>query len=177
MKLEEKIKSIIRDVNDYPKPGIVFKDITPILANPELVKEVIQALAEPLRHTKIDAIAAVEARGFILGSILAQELNCAFIPIRKSGKLPFKTIAQDYALEYGTASIEIHNDALKPGWKVVVHDDLLATGGTAGATAKLIKRLGGEVAAFSFFINLGFLPGEQNLTREFGVKPQCVITY
>lgn len=177
MKLEEKVKSIIRDVNDYPKPGIVFKDITPVLANPILVKEIVQALAEPLRHAKIDAIAAVEARGFILGSILAQELQCAFIPIRKSGKLPFKTIAQDYALEYGTASIEIHNDALKPGWKVVVHDDLLATGGTAGATAKLIKRLGGEVAAFSFFINLAFLPGEQNLMREFGVKPHCVIAY
>lgn len=177
MKLEEKVKSIIRDVYDYPKPGIVFKDITPVLANPALVQEIVKALAEPLRNAKIDAIAAVEARGFILGSLLSQELQCAFVPIRKSGKLPFKTIAQEYALEYGTASIEIHNDALKPGWRVAIHDDLLATGGTAGATAKLIKRLGGEVTAFSFFINLSFLPGEQNLLEEFGVKSHCVITY
>ena len=177
MKLEEKVKSIIRDVNDYPKPGIVFKDITPVLSKPELVKQIVQALAEPLRSKKIDAIAAVEARGFILGSLLAQELNCAFIPVRKAGKLPFKTIVQDYALEYGTASIEVHNDAILPGWKVVVHDDLLATGGTAGATGKLIKRLGGEVAAFSFFINLSFLPGKQNIKDEFGVLAHCVVEY
>jgi adenine phosphoribosyltransferase len=177
MKLEEKVKSIVRDVYDYPKPGIVFKDITPVLANAALVRDVVQALAEPLRNANIDAIAAVEARGFILGSILAQELQCAFVPVRKLGKLPFETITQDYALEYGTASIEIHNDAIKPGWKVAVHDDLLATGGTAGATAKLIKRLGGEVAAFSFFINLAFLPGEQNIVKEFGVKPYYVVTY
>jgi adenine phosphoribosyltransferase len=177
MKLEEKIKAVVRNVNDYPKPGIIFKDITPVLADAALIKEIVQALAKPLRNERIDAIAAVEARGFILGSILAQELQCAFIPVRKSGKLPYQTITQDYALEYGTASIEIHSDALKRGWRVVVHDDLLATGGTAAATAKLIKRLGGEVAAFSFFINLSFLPGEEKLKQEFGVTPQYVVSY
>jgi adenine phosphoribosyltransferase len=177
MKLEEKVKRVIRDVKDYPKPGIIFKDITPVLANPRLVKEIVKALADPLKNQKIDAIAAVEARGFIFGAMLAQELQCAFIPVRKSGKLPFDTIAQDYALEYGTASIEIHNDALQAGWKVVVHDDLLATGGTAAATAKLIKRLGGEVTGFSFFINLTFLQGGKVLEEEFGIAPNYVVTY
>lgn len=177
MKLEEKVKSVIRNVNDYPKQGIVFKDITPVLANPALVREIVAELAHQLKHEKIDAIAAVEARGFIFGGMLAHELQCGFIPVRKSGKLPYKTIVQEYALEYGTASIEVHNDAAQPGSRVLIHDDLLATGGTAAAAAQLIQRLGGEVAGFNFLINLSFLPGERNLINMFGVKPQYLVSY
>jgi len=177
MKLEEKVKRVIRDVQDYPKRGIVFKDITPVLANPPLVREIVQEFAQLLRHERIDAIAAVEARGFIFGGMLAHELQCGFIPVRKSGKLPYKTIVQEYSLEYGTASIEVHDDALKPGSRVLIHDDLLATGGTAGAAAHLVKRLGGEIAGFNFLINLTFLPGEQNLVNSFGIKPQYLVSY
>ena len=177
MKLEEKVKGIIRDVVDYPKPGIIFKDISPVLSNPTLVKEIVQEMVQHLKDQKIDAIAAVEARGFIFGAMLAHELPCRFIPVRKSGKLPYKTVSQEYALEYGSASIEIHNDAIQPGWRVIVHDDLLATGGTAGAAGQLVQRLGGEVAGFSFLINLSFLPGEQNLVNMFGIKPQYVVSY
>jgi adenine phosphoribosyltransferase len=177
MKLEEKVKQVIRNVNDYPKPGIVFKDITPLLARPDLVREILRELAQQLKDEKIDAIAAVEARGFIFGGMLAHELQCGFIPVRKSGKLPYKTIVQEYSLEYGTASIEVHNDAIKPGSRVLIHDDLLATGGTAGAAAHLVKRLGGEVAGFNFLINLSFLPGEQNLINMFGIKPRYLISY
>lgn len=177
MSLESRIKSVIRDVPDFPKPGILFKDITPILADPKLVQEVIEAIAAQYKSQKIDAIAAVEARGFIFGAILAQALQCAFIPMRKSGKLPYKTISQEYALEYGTASVEVHEDAIEKGWNVLVHDDLLATGGTASAAGWLIQQLGGNVAGFSFLINLGFLPGEQKLTKEFNVPPKYIIGY
>jgi len=148
-----------------------------LLADPVLVKQIISAIAQHFKDQKIDAIAAVEARGFIFGSILAQELQCAFIPMRKSGKLPYKTLTQEYALEYGTASVEVHIDAIEPGWKVLIHDDLLATGGTAGAAANLVKKLGGEIAGFSFLINLSFLSGEENLYRQFGIKPQYLVSY
>lgn len=177
MSLESRIKSVIRDVPDFPKPGILFKDITPMLADHKLVKEVISAIAEQYKNQKIDAIAAVEARGFIFGAILAQELQCAFIPMRKSGKLPYKTISQEYALEYGTASVEVHEDAIEKGWNVLVHDDLLATGGTASAAGWLIQQLGGTVAGFSFLINLAFLPGEQKLSKEFNVQPKYILKY
>ncbi len=177
MKLEDKVKSIVRDVKDFPKPGILFKDITPLLTKPDLVKEITVEIAQHFTGQKIDAIAAVEARGFIFGSILAQELKCAFIPMRKSGKLPYKTLIQEYALEYGTASVEVHVDAIQPGWNVLVHDDLLATGGTAGAAANLVKKLGGTVAGFSFLINLSFLAGEENLYNQFGIKPQYLVSY
>lgn len=177
MNLEDKVKSIVRDVKDFPKPGILFKDITPLLADPVLVKQIISEIAQQFKDQKIDAIAAVEARGFIFGSLLAQELHCAFVPMRKSGKLPYKTLSQEYALEYGTASVEVHVDAIQPGWKVLIHDDLLATGGTASAAAQLVKKLGGTVAGFSFLINLSFLPGEQNLYRQFDIKPQCLVSY
>lgn len=177
MNLEYKVKSIVRDVKDFPTPGILFKDITPLLVKPDLVKEITIEIARHFKDQKIDAIAAVEARGFIFGSILAQELQCAFIPMRKSGKLPYKTLKQEYALEYGTASVEVHVDAIEPGWRVLVHDDLLATGGTAAAAANLIKKLGGEIAGFSFLINLSFLSGEENLYRQFGIKPQYLVSY
>jgi|SRR5688572_5244394 len=177
MNLEDKVKSIVRDVKDFPKPGILFKDITPLLSKPELVKEITVDIGKHFRNQKIDAIAAVEARGFIFGSILAQELQCAFIPMRKSGKLPYQTLRQEYALEYGTAAVEVHVDGIQPGWKVLIHDDLLATGGTAGAAANLVKRLGGNVIGFSFLINLSFLSGEENLLRDFGIRPQYLVSY
>jgi len=148
-----------------------------MLADHKLVKDVISAIGAQYKNQKIDAIAAVEARGFIFGSILAQELQCAFIPMRKSGKLPYKTISQEYALEYGTASVEVHEDAIQKGWNVLVHDDLLATGGTASAAGWLVQQLGGTVAGFSFLINLSFLPGEQKLSKEFNVQPKYILKY
>lgn len=177
MTLQQKVQHVIRDVPDFPKPGILFKDITPILADPVLVKEVVTAIAEHYKNQRIDAIAAVEARGFIFGAILAQAMNCAFIPMRKSGKLPYKTISQEYALEYGTATVEVHEDAIPKGWNVLVHDDLLATGGTAGAAAELVKRLGGTVAGFSFLINLSFLPGEEKLLKKYDLQPHYIVAY
>ncbi|MEX2232364.1 MAG: adenine phosphoribosyltransferase [Cyclobacteriaceae bacterium] len=177
MLLIDQVKSTIRDVEGYPKPGIVFKDITPVLADPVLMKRIIQFFVRNYRDKKIDAVAAIEARGFILGSVLAHELACSFIPLRKAGKLPFNTRKQRYDLEYGTAELEIHTDAIKPGASVLVHDDLLATGGTACAAGHLIKSFGGELAGFSFLINLGFLPGARNLQEQFGLAPDFLIKY
>jgi adenine phosphoribosyltransferase len=177
MQLSEKIKRAIRDVKDYPKPGIVFKDITPVLADTVLRKEIVDALIQEYRPKKIDAIASTEARGFIFGSILAYELGCPFILVRKAGKLPYQTRSAEYNLEYGTAKIEMHIDSVKPGWRVLVHDDLLATGGTAGATADLIQHSHGVIAGFSFIINLSFLPGAENLEKRFGVKPHYLVNY
>ena len=177
MQLSEKIKQSIRDVKDYPKPGIIFKDITPILADPVLRMEIVQALVKQFHHQKIDAIASTEARGFIFGSIMAYELGVPFILVRKAGKLPYHTKSAEYHLEYGTAKVEMHIDAVKPGWRVIVHDDLLATGGTAGATANLIQHLEGTIAGFSFIINLSFLPGAENLEKKFGVKSHFLVFY
>lgn len=177
MTLQQKVQRVIRDVPDFPKPGILFKDITPMLTDPVLVKEVVDTIAAFYQSQKIDAIAAVEARGFIFGAILAQAMNCAFVPMRKSGKLPYKTISQEYALEYGTAAIEAHEDAIEKDWNVLVHDDLLATGGTAGAAGELVHRLGGTVAGFSFLINLSFLPGEEKLLKKFGIPPHYIVSY
>jgi adenine phosphoribosyltransferase len=177
MQLSDSIKAIIRDVNDFPKPGIVFKDITPVLANPIVRHEIVKAIVANFSRQGIEAVAGIEARGFILGSMIAQEMRLPFIPIRKSGKLPFKSIREDYALEYGTASIEIHEDALHPGQRVLVHDDLLATGGTATAAGKLVKKLGAHLAGFSFIINLSFLPGENVLIKNFGQTPFSLVTY
>jgi len=177
MNVAESIKASLREVRDYPKPGIVFKDITPLLANPELMRAAVQLLADRYRAAKPDAIAACEARGFIFGSILAMELAVPFVPVRKAGKLPYKTLKQDYALEYGHATLEMHIDAVQPGWNVLVHDDVLATGGTAAATAKLIHFAGGHVAGFSFIINLSFLLGEEKLKHEFGIEPYSLVTF
>jgi adenine phosphoribosyltransferase len=175
--LEQNITSHVRDIKDYPKPGIVFKDITPILAAPDLVSEITSALTEMYKDSKIDAVVGVEARGFIFGSILAHALHVPFIPVRKAGRLPYQTRSQEYALEYGTAKMEIHIDAIQKGWRVLVHDDLLATGGTAGAAADLVKSFDAHVAGFSFLINLSFLPGEQRLTERFSVRPDYLVKY
>ena len=175
--IENEIRALVRDIENYPKPGIVFKDITPILASPPLVKSIMRELVSTYKSQKIDAVVGVEARGFIFGAILAHALECPFIPVRKAGRLPYQTRSQEYALEYGTAKMEIHIDAIKPGWRVLIHDDLLATGGTAGAAADLVKSFDGELAGFSFLINLGFLPGEKNLVKRFGVKPDYLVSY
>jgi adenine phosphoribosyltransferase len=177
MSIEEKLKSLLRDVPDFPSAGIIFKDITPLLAAPLVRKEVVKTIAEHFKSLSIDAIAGVEARGFIFGSLLAEEMDIPFIPVRKAGKLPFHKIKEEYNLEYGRAAVEMHTDAIEPGCKVLIHDDLLATGGTAGATGNMIRRLKGEVIGFSFLINLSFLPGERVLNKQFGVKPHFLVRY
>jgi adenine phosphoribosyltransferase len=163
--IEQKIKEAVRDVEDFPKKGIVFKDITPILKNSGLCLEIIEALKKQLSGLDIDVVAGIESRGFLFGMALAQALNVPFVPIRKAGKLPFKTIQQACDIEYGSAVLELHEDALVRGQKVLIHDDLLATGGTVVAASKLIKMLDAEVAAFSFIISLDFLNGKDKLNQ------------
>ena len=177
MVVENYIQALLRDVPDFPKPGIIFKDITPLLANPVARKRVVQEMALHFSTQEVEAVAAVEARGFIFGSLLAEALNVPFIPVRKSGKLPYHKIQEEYSLEYGTASIEMHVDAVEKGTRVLIHDDLLATGGTATAAGNMIERLGGIVMGYSFIINLAFLPGEKMLSERFGVKPHYLVTY
>ena len=146
----------IREVKDFPKEGISFKDITPILSNPELSAKVIDSFVECLNDKDVDAIVGVESRGFLFGMLLSNALKVPFIPVRKAGKLPADTIFEEYALEYGTAKVEIHSDAIQKGWNIVVHDDLLATGGTAVAASKLVQRLGGNVISFYFLSSCHF---------------------
>jgi adenine phosphoribosyltransferase len=160
----QEIINAIRNVPDFPKPGIQFKDITPLLLDAKLGKQIIAEFVSRLKSTKIDAIAGIESRGFLFGYLLAVEMNVPFIPVRKSGKLPWKTIGCDYALEYGTARVEMHEDAVTPGMNVLIHDDLLATGGTAGAAATLVQMAGGNVAGFAFIVELEFLGGAKKLS-------------
>lgn len=160
--LEEKI----REVKDFPKEGISFKDITPILADPMLTSFVVESFEQRLKGKKIDAIVGVESRGFLFGMMLANKINVPFIPIRKAGKLPSAVISEEYDLEYGKAVVEIHSDSIKEGWNIVVHDDLLATGGTANAASKLVKRLGGNVTALLFVVELSFLEGRNNIELD-----------
>lgn len=171
------IQSFLRDVPDFPKPGIMFKDITPLLANPTARKKVIDEIRRHFMDQNVQAVAAIEARGFIFGSLLAEALDVPFVPVRKSGKLPYHKIQEEYSLEYGTASIEMHVDAIAQGTRVLIHDDLLATGGTATAAGSMIERLGGIVAGYSFIINLAFLSGEKLLMDRFGVKPHYLVTF
>jgi len=177
VQLADSLKTLIRDIPDFPKPGIVFKDITPLLEEPKIVREVVMALAKCYEGRKVDAVAAIEARGFLFGFLLAQELNVPFVPIRKEGKLPYKKIRQEYSLEYGTATIEMHEDALKKDWQVVIHDDLLATGGTANAAGQLVQKLGARVLGFSFIVHLEFLDGRQLLEREYHCRADSLIAY
>lgn len=163
--IEQRLKDAIRDVADFPKPGIMFKDITPILTDNNLCDDIVNETIKRLEGVKIDAIAGIESRGFLFGFLLAQKLRVPFIPVRKAGKLPYQTISYSYALEYGTATIEVHTDALKPGDSILIHDDLLATGGTAIAAAELVKQLGGTIAAYSFIVELEFLEGRQPLLQ------------
>ena len=163
--IEQRLKNAIRDVADFPKQGIVFKDITPILTDNKLCDDIVDETVKRLEGIKIDAIAGIESRGFLFGFLLAQKLRVPFIPVRKAGKLPYETISYSYNLEYGTATIEVHTDALKAGDSVLIHDDLLATGGTAIAAAELVKQLGGTVAAYSFIVELDFLSGRDTLAQ------------
>jgi adenine phosphoribosyltransferase len=161
--IERDVRAAIRDIPDFPKPGVLFKDITPMLADPRLFSEVIGWFAHPWREQRIDRVVGMESRGFIFGGALATELGAGFAPARKKGKLPFETVGVDYALEYGAAVLEMHVDAIKPGDRVLICDDLLATGGTAAATVDLVRKLGGEVAGAAFVIELGFLGGRNRL--------------
>ncbi|MEM7384067.1 MAG: adenine phosphoribosyltransferase [Verrucomicrobiota bacterium] len=153
----------IRNVPDFPKPGIQFKDITPILLDPDLFKKALDALAEPIPTETVDKIVGIDARGFIFGAALADRLNVGFIPVRKKGKLPYKTRSVAYTLEYGEAEIELHEDAVNKGDKIWLVDDLLATGGTARAAADLIEQMDGELLAMSFLVELAFLEGRKRL--------------
>ena len=163
------IAAAIRNVPDFPKPGIQFKDITPVLADARLFAGTIDLLTEKFLPGSIDAVAGIDARGFIFAATAARKLDAGFIPVRKKGKLPFTTIEQDYALEYGQATVAMHTDALKPGARVLLIDDLLATGGTAGAAAALLKKLGADIREIVFLIELKFLDGRQQL-KDFPVR-------
>lgn len=163
--LEEQLKEVIRDIPDFPKPGIVFKDITPVLKNQRLCTAIVDEFVSQLANMEIDIIAGIESRGFLFGMMLANRLNIPFVPIRKQGKLPFKTVSESYKLEYGQATIEVHEDAFPAGSKVLIHDDLLATGGTVVAASKLVEKLGGIVCGYSFIISLDFLNSQGRLTR------------
>ncbi|RCK81113.1 MAG: Adenine phosphoribosyltransferase [Candidatus Ozemobacter sibiricus] len=160
------LKKFIRDIPDFPKPGIIFKDLTPLLKDRDAFATAIDHLARHYQGTRLTAIAGIESRGFIIGSALALTLRTGFLPLRKPGKLPYKTIRQEYSLEYGTDAIEIHQDAIAPGDRILLVDDLLATGGTARAGAELIRRLGGELAGIAFLIELAFLKGRERLAGE-----------
>lgn len=153
----------IRDVADFPKPGIIFKDITPLLADPAAFRQAVDQLAEPFRGAGVELVVAAEARGFIFGGAVACELGAGFVPVRKPGKLPHETAEETYELEYGTDALEIHTDAVRPGQRVLLLDDLLATGGTMLATARLVERLGAEVVGIVFLIELSFLAGREKL--------------
>ena len=164
--IPELIKSKIRDVPDFPREGILFKDITTVLRDPEAFKHAVNLLAKHYERQKIDYIAGIEARGFIFGSALAYKLGVGFIPIRKPGKLPSKTERVSYELEYGQDSLEIHIDAVEPGKRVLIVDDLLATGGTAEAALKLVKKIGGVVIGIAFVVELEFLKGREKLPED-----------
>jgi len=159
------VKSHIRDIKDFPKPGIVFKDISPILKNPSLCKAIIKYKAELIAPLQPDVLLCLDSRGFWFGLGIALELGIPMIPVRKEGKLPYSVVAQEYDLEYGTAKIEIQTDAIESGTRVVIHDDLLATGGTATACAQLAEKLGGKVVGFSFLVELSFLEGRKKLEK------------
>jgi adenine phosphoribosyltransferase len=157
------LQSKIRDVPDFPKPGVVFKDIMPLLADPEALRDVIDRIADWAAPLEPDIVLGAEARGYITGGALACRLGCGFVPARKPGKLPWRTVAVKYALEYGFDQLEVHADAMRPGQRVLVHDDVLATGGTAKATVELVEQLGAEVVGLPFIIELAFLNGRDRL--------------
>ena len=168
------LASFIRDIPDFPKPGIVFKDITPLLADPAGLDGAVRALASLVEPLEIDVVIGAEARGFLLGPALARELGAGFVLARKPGKLPHDTVSAEYELEYGTDALELHSDAVAHGARVLVHDDLLATGGTARALCELVETVGGSVAACVFLLELGFLDGRERLA---GYDVRALIEY
>ncbi len=161
--IDQQIKAAIRDIPDFPKPGIVFKDITPILKDHALCNSILDAFAAQLKDIPVDVVAGVESRGFLFGLSLAGRLGVPFVPVRKAGKLPYSIKQKVYELEYGTATIELHTDAFEPGQRILIHDDLLATGGTVTAASELIQKMGGIIAGFSFVVGLGFLNGKEKI--------------
>ena len=168
------ITQAIRNVADFPKPGIQFKDITPVLADARLFAGAIELLTEKFQPGSVDAVVGIDARGFIFAAAAAMRLNAGFIPVRKKGKLPYQTIEQDYALEYGHATVAIHTDAIKPGSRILLVDDLLATGGTSAAAVALVKKLGGNILEAAFLIELKFLNGREKLA---GIPIRSLVSY
>lgn len=162
----ELLESEIRNIPDFPKPGIAFKDITPLLKNPDTLELTSQMLARPFRHSQIDYVVGIESRGFLFGTNLAQDLHAGFIPVRKPGKLPADTVSETYALEYGEDKVEMHADALEDGTKVIIHDDLIATGGSAQAATQLVEKLGAAVVGYSFILELAALKGRDLLSSD-----------
>ena len=161
--LERRIRDALRPVKDYPKPGIVFQDITPVLADAALLQDVVSAMARPFAGGGVTHVVGIEARGFILGGAVAAVLGAGFVPVRKPGKLPWDRVQEEYALEYGTDALECHSDGLAPGRRVLIVDDVLATGGTAAAAARLARKLGAEVTGWSFLLEIAFLTGRGRL--------------
>ncbi|MEX0865286.1 MAG: adenine phosphoribosyltransferase [Acidimicrobiia bacterium] len=170
----QNLAALIRDIPDFPEPGVIFKDITPVLADAEAFAELIEALAAPYHDVEVSKVAGIEARGFTLATPVARLLSAGFIPIRKPGKLPFETVRESYSLEYGTDALEIHTDSVNPGERVLVVDDVIATGGTAAAAIRLLKGIGAEVVGFSVFIELVFLGGSRMLD---GVPIHALVRY
>jgi adenine phosphoribosyltransferase len=175
MELSSALRTRIRSVPDYPKPGILFKDITPLLQDPPLLSRCVGALIAAFPAGSFDIIGGIEARGFIFGSLVAHTAGKPFFPFRKAGKLPYRSIREAYSLEYGQAEIEIHVDAIAPDQRVLIVDDLLATGGTAAAAARLVRRAGGEIAGVAFLVELSFLEGRRAL-REAGVANERIVS-
>lgn len=172
----EDLRRLVRTIPDYPKPGILFRDVTTLMGDAQGFKKAVEELSAPHKGDSIDAVAGIEARGFILGGAVADRLECGFIPIRKKGKLPWKTIGQQYSLEYGVDIIEIHEDAIRPGERILIVDDLIATGGTAHAAAKLITRTGGLVAGAAFLVDLPELGG-LDLLRSHGIRTHALLAF
>jgi len=171
---QSRLASLVRDVPDFPKPGIVFKDVTPLLADGDALRDATRGMADPYRDAGIDRVVGIESRGFILGACVARELGVGFIPVRKPGKLPGATTSIEYALEYGTDKLEVHTDACDRAARILVVDDVLATGGTARATCELMERVGAQVVGLSFLITLGFLAGRNRLA---GRRIETLLTY
>jgi adenine phosphoribosyltransferase len=176
MTLQERIRQAIRNVPDFPKPGILFKDITPILSDPVLCRDIVDGFIRTLENKKVDVILGIESRGFIFGMMLANKLEIPFVLVRKAGKLPFQTVKYSYDLEYGNATVEMHVDSIKKGANVLIHDDLLATGGTAAAAAELVRMQGGNTAGFAFLVELGFLNGKEKL-KKYSEKIISLVSY
>lgn len=170
----DRLISLIRDIPDFPEPGVVFKDITPVLGDGEALAILVDALAEPHKGSGITKVAGIEARGFTLATPVADRLNAGFIPVRKPGKLPHETMREDYTLEYGTDALEVHVDAVVDGEKVLLVDDVIATGGTAAAAVRLLRAVGADVVGFAVFIELGFLGGAEKLD---GVPLHALVRY
>jgi adenine phosphoribosyltransferase len=170
----ERLKALVRDVPDFPKPGIVFKDITPLLADPNAFSTAIDLIVVHFGRGSVDKVVGIEARGFILASPVAYHFGAGFVPVRKEGKLPYESVHEEYELEYGTATLEVHQDAFRPAERVLVVDDVLATGGTAKATANLVERTGAKVVGMAFLIELDFLKGRDRLG---GYDLLSLITY